>query len=163
MDSKNGFPRLDDQWDQGSDEQIVKQNNNTGYQSTRQEMPQSQAEVRQDDTADIKMNIRADEANKEPLEPSQMNMESVAQPEPVDASNKHNFLWGLLGFLFLAPTIGLTLTFVWWRGRHKNAKACLWGFSLNLVVRILLVFVFMSMIEFYAQALLGGSTTGGLR
>lgn len=161
MDSKNGFPRLDDQWDQGSDEQIVKQNNNTGYQSTRQEMPQSQAEVRQDDTADIKMNIRADEANKEPLEPSQMNMESVAQPEPVDASNKHNFLWGLLGFL--APTIGLTLTFVWWRGRHKNAKACLWGFSLNLVVRILLVFVFMSMIEFYAQALLGGSTTGGLR
>lgn len=154
MDSKNGFPSLYDQLDQGSDEQLVKQNNNTGHQVTRQ------AEVRQDATADIKMNARADEANKEPLEPSQMNMESVAPSEPVDASNKHNFLWGLLGFL--APTIGLTLTFVWWRGRHKNAKACLWGFSLNLVVRILLVFVFISMIEFYAQALLGGSTTGGL-
>lgn len=161
MDSKNGFPRLDDQWAQGSDEQLVKQgNSNSKRQPTRQEMPQSQAEVRQDSSADIKMDARADEANKEPLEPSQMNMESVAPSEPVDASNKHNFLWGLLAFL--SPTIGLTLVFVWWRGRHKNAKACLWGFILILVVRILLFFVLMSMIEFYAQALLGGNTTGGL-
>lgn len=49
-----------------------------------------------------------------------------------DESQGSNFLWGLLSLIF--PIVGLVLAIVWWRDRHRNAKACLIGTLIPVVL-----------------------------
>lgn len=49
-----------------------------------------------------------------------------------DESQGSNFLWGLLSLAF--PMVGLVLAIVWWRDRHSNAKACLIGTLIPVVL-----------------------------
>lgn len=65
-----------------------------------------------------------------------------------DESSGSNFLWGLLSFVF--PLVGLILAIVWWRDRHSNAKACLIGMLIPVV--LLLVAMIGSLIFGLAAA-----------
>lgn len=54
------------------------------------------------------------------------------QNQVEDQSTGSNFWWGVLSFFF--PLVGLILQIVWWKTRHSNAKACMWGWIAGCVI-----------------------------
>lgn len=62
-----------------------------------------------------------------------------------DNSGKYNIMWFIIGFI--VPVIGIILTFLFWKTRHCNAVACLWGAGLSLAIGTL--FPSYDFIEFY--------------
>lgn len=70
-----------------------------------------------------------------------------------DQSQGVGFLWGLLSFL--VPTAGLVLAIVWWQPRHRNARACLIGWILRIVIGIILVILFYAWVAHLASVFAG--------
>lgn len=56
-----------------------------------------------------------------------------------DQSTGINFWWGVLSFFF--PLVGLILQIVWWKTRHSNAKACMWGWIAGCAVQVVVFFL----------------------
>lgn len=61
------------------------------------------------------------------------------QNQVEDQSTGSNFWWGVLSFFF--PLVGLILQIVWWKTRHSNAKACMWGWIAGCVVQVVVFFL----------------------
>jgi hypothetical protein len=62
-----------------------------------------------------------------------------------DNSSKCNVVWFIIGFII--PVLGIVLTFLFWKTRHYNAVACLWGVGVSLAIGML--FPSYDFIEFY--------------
>lgn len=73
------------------------------------------------------------------------------QNQVEDQSTGSNFWWGVLSFFL--PLAGLILQIVWWKTRHANAKACMWGWIAGCVVQVV-VFVLLPVL-FATIAMLG--------